>query len=182
MGKTKIYSDNGNVVVMTNDPDAIKKIEEIFPDEYRRKKNFNLSSSVSAPKPKPDPPPSPFRNGLYYGCKPSEYVKKNGINGALQIMSETDIPENMHSEIARVCAACVHDYIEKVKDDKVTKDSFIAFIRAFEPVVGENIRRILQKHSYGSIENYCADVSDQRIQMDYVEICRNILKRTSAVM
>ena len=90
----RVYKDDGNIIYVTNDPSIIEKLKKLSPKEFSEMRDFGLSSDGSIKKTGEDKV-SPFGVGTYHGLKPSDYINRYGVNGAIRMCTEKGIPDDM---------------------------------------------------------------------------------------
>lgn len=177
MSQSKVYKDNDNYIIVTNDKMFISKAKELIPDAFAAFDVLDLTEKRGNPQEKEYEPRSHFGVGTYHQLKPSDYIKQYGIEGALRMSSEKNIPGDMRNEVILVCANCIKDEITSISSKSITKEGFVKFCKTYNPLIGQAIKRTLNKMGIGSIENYAAENSLETLQEEYEAMCRSILKR-----
>lgn len=177
---TEVYYDSGNVILVTNEKDKIRTLQEIFPRYFEKADSLDLAPESSEATKSEEF--SPFANGKYYGMRPSEYVDKYGVDGALKLFRERDIPEDMRNEITRVCATAIKNDIENRRMRKVNKQEFLMFVHRYDAMIGKSVRKQLSVLGFDTVENYCKEESNETIQRDYEALCEKIHKRATTAL
>ncbi len=178
----KVYKDNENLIFVTNEKNIIRKLKELAPEAFEAFELLDLAPSTSNPKMKEAEPPSPFGNGTYHGLRPSDYVERFGVDGALQMSGEKGIPDDMKGEIIRVCAPSIKRDLEEIKDRDVSTSEFIRFTKRYDSMIGLEMKKVLSRTGCGTIENYCKEKSKEALNAEYKELCVRLIKRVSAAI
>ena len=174
----RAYKDGKNIVFVTDEINIISQLKKIAPDCFNSLGSLELSDEGVLSKPSDDS--SPFGMGTYHGLRPSDYINRHGVPGAIRMCTENDIPDDMKNEIKQQCATVMLKDVEAMKNQPFSKEIFVSMVHRYESFI--NIRKILQKYGFGNIENYVAEKSVDVLEQEYKTLCDNLAKRFSKAL